>query len=138
MPESKNAKARWEDDDDDTLREEDLIYFKKRLEEERERVKVNLQRHLAEAIGDAQAVPDELDQAGRISDQAYMMRLSDKEGKLLGEIERALAKFKNGDYGYCEGTGDPISRQRLDIRPWTRYSIEYKEQLEREKGARHR
>ena len=61
------------------------------------------------------------------------MKLVDKERKLLNQIQRAIGKFAEGEYGICEGTGDYISRKRLELRPWTRYSVHYKEMLERQK-----
>jgi DnaK suppressor protein len=75
---------------------------------------------------------DEVDQATRNLDQSIVLRIADKEQRLLGEIEHALAKFEDGSYGVCEGTGDPIGYGRLSLRPWTRYSAAYKELLERE------
>ena len=120
------------------LTDEELAVFKSRLIEERDAVSDRLSRHVNEAMIDNDRPADELDQAGRISDQAYLMRLADKEQKLIKQIDRALVKFESGEYGFCEGTGEPISRKRLEVRPWTRYSIEYKEQLEREMGKSRR
>jgi len=118
------------------LNAEDLAYFKERLGAQREEVKQRLARHLGESLNDSGACPDDLDRAGAISNQAYLMRLADKERKLLKQIDNALRKFEFGEYGYCEGTGEPINRKRLELRPWTRYSIEYKERLERQKAHR--
>jgi DnaK suppressor protein len=77
-----------------------------------------------------------MDLATRQSEQAYLLRLADKEQKKLQEIDRALAKFERGEYGYCEGTGEPIGMKRLALRPWARHGIEFKERLERERGGR--
>jgi DnaK suppressor protein len=104
-----------------------------RLIQERDRVTAGMGNHLSEAIGDNDPLADEMDVAQRHSEQAYLMRFADKERKLLGEIGHALAKLEEGEYGLCEGTGEPISFKRLELRPWTRYSVEYKEQIEREK-----
>jgi DnaK suppressor protein len=103
------------------------------LIEERERVTAGMGNHLSDAIGDSDPLADEMDMAQRHAEQAYLMRFADKERKLLREIGHALSKFENGEYGICEGTGEPISFKRLELRPWTRYSVEYKEQIEREK-----
>lgn len=119
-------------DDDEELTDEELAYFKERLEKERDAVKARLHMRI-QAMADGDNPADELDQAGKISDQAFSLRLADKERKLLSQIEKALVKFETSDYGYCEGTGEPIGRKRLELRPWTRYSIEYKEELERAK-----
>lgn len=75
---------------------------------------------------------DEADQASEDAEVALETRLMDREAKLLREVERALDKVKNGSYGYCEGTDEPIGYPRLKLRPWTRYSVTYKEELERE------
>ena len=75
---------------------------------------------------------DEADQAVEDAEVALETRLMDREAKLLREVERAVAKFKDETYGYCEGTDDPIGFARLKLRPWTRYSVTYKEELEKE------
>ena len=131
MAKEREDEGRYEEEAE--LTEEELQHFRTRLLEERSKLEDRLRRHVSEAVVDAERSADEIDQASRLSDQAYLMRLADKERKLLSQIDRALGKFDSGDYGYCEGTGEPIGRKRLELRPWTRYSIEYKEQLEREK-----
>lgn len=75
---------------------------------------------------------DEADQASEDAEVALETRLMDRDAKLLREVERALEKVNNGTYGFCEGTDEPIGYARLKIRPWTRYSVTYKEELERE------
>lgn len=75
---------------------------------------------------------DEADQASEDAEVALETRLMDRDAKLLREVERALEKVRNGTYGLCEGTDEPIGYARLKIRPWTRHSVTYKEELERE------
>lgn len=75
---------------------------------------------------------DEADQASEDAEVALETRLMDRDAKLLREVERALEKVTSGTYGLCEGTDEPIGYARLKIRPWTRYSVTYKEELERE------
>jgi DnaK suppressor protein len=75
---------------------------------------------------------DEADQAVEDAEVALETRLMDREAKLLREVERAIAKFKDETYGYCEGTDEPIGFARLKLRPWTRYSVMFKEELEKE------
>lgn len=125
--------GRFEDDEDDDLSDEELEHFRGLLQEERAKVRERLSRHVKESVFELDSLPDEIDQASRESEQTAMLRLADKERKLLAQIERALAKFETGDYGICEGTGDPIGRKRLAARPWTRHSIHFKELLERQK-----
>lgn len=122
-----------DDEEDEELTEAELASFKKRLLEERSTVRDRMQRRVTEAVYDPEALPDEIDQASRESEQISLLRIADKERKLLAEIEHSLLKFESGEFGTCEGTGDFIGRRRLDARPWTRYSIHHKEKLERQK-----
>lgn len=123
------------DDDIIELTRDDLARLRARLLEERSAVIQRLQRHLAEAVEDSDNLPDEMDIATRQTDQAYLLRMADKEKKLLTMIDHALAKFERGTFGVCEGTGESIGLKRLEKRPWARHSVEYKEQLERERGG---
>jgi DnaK suppressor protein len=77
---------------------------------------------------------DEMDEASANQDLALLFRLADKEQKLLNEIDAALARLDDGSYGLCEGTGEPIEYRRLQARPWARYSVAYKEAIEREQA----
>ncbi|MEM6955175.1 MAG: TraR/DksA family transcriptional regulator [Myxococcota bacterium] len=99
----------------------------------RAHVAAGLGEHLSVAISDIDPLSDEMDVAQRHTEQATLMRRADKERKLLVQIENALEKMEEGEYGVCEGTGEPIGLKRLEARPWTRYSVEYKEQVERER-----
>ncbi len=82
---------------------------------------------------DKNEMMDEVDLASATTEQNLTFKLLDRDRKLLGEIEHALEKIKTGEYGYCEGTGEPIPKRRLEVRPWCRHSVKYKEQLERMK-----
>ena len=77
-------------------------------------------------------VGDEMDEANIEGEAAVTTKLLDRDVHLLVEIDRALAKIRDGTYGICEGTGEPIGYSRLRLRPWARYSVEYQEELERQ------
>ncbi|EHQ05056.1 MAG: TraR/DksA family transcriptional regulator [Leptonema illini] len=64
-------------------------------------------------------------------------RLSDMDADKLKQIDRALEKIEDGSYGICEGTGKPIPEARLKAVPWTPYSIEYAESLEKTKNRKY-
>ena len=119
---------------DSGLTEEQVQELYVDLQREQQRVDAALRRHVDEVRNNSEETPaDELDQSARVAEQAYLLRHADKEQKLLREIKGALEKLHTGDYGICEGTEEPIGYRRLKSRPWTRYSVEYKEQLERAK-----
>jgi DnaK suppressor protein len=118
--------------ENEELTEAERQLLQGQLQEERRKVLWRRDEHVREAIGDQGLPADEMDVASQFQEQAFLLRLADKEQKLMLEIDNALRKFRDGTYGLCEGTGQPIGFRRLEARPWTRYSIEYKEQLERE------
>ena len=116
-----------------------LISLHEKLKEEHKRLREGMQQRLNDAISDIDPLADEIDIAQRHTEQASLMRFADKEQKLLNEIEHALDKMeKTGEYGVCEGTEEAISYKRLEVRPWTRYSVAHKEQLERERKQHRR
>ncbi len=78
---------------------------------------------------------DEVDLASATVEQNLTFKLLDRDRKLMAEIEHALAKIDTGEYGYCEGTGEVIPKRRLEVRPWCKYSVKYKEQLEKRKKS---
>ena len=59
-------------------------------------------------------------------EQEFTLGLVQKERDLLKEINLALAKIQNGNFGVCEGTGLPIIKERLEYQPWARYSVEHR------------
>jgi RNA polymerase-binding protein DksA len=64
-------------------------------------------------------------------EQEFTLSLVETDRKLLREINLALAKIQNGTFGICEGTGKPITKARLEVQPWARYSIEHAKRMER-------
>jgi len=64
-------------------------------------------------------------------EQEFTLGLVEKDRQMLREINAALIKIQNGTYGICEGTGKPISKERLEYQPWARFSIEYARKMER-------
>lgn len=101
------------------------------LEEKRAELLLKLKQRRTGATTE-QTPGDEADIASEDAEVSLETRLMDRDAKLLREVERALEKVAEGSYGLCEGTDEPIGYARLKLRPWTRYSVTYKEELERE------
>ncbi|MBZ0273957.1 TraR/DksA family transcriptional regulator [bacterium] len=120
----------------DELTPEELERYYSILMEKRNEIVSKAKQTLGDGALSGGTAGDEADQAMHASEAALAWRLLDKDRKLLKEIEHALAKFEDGEFGYCEGTGKLIDRRRLEIRPWTRYSVDYKAELEKEKRSR--
>ena len=116
---------------------EELENFRKLLREEKEKIlKKSEQMVKSGNIElDKNEMFDEVDLASMTTEQNLTFKLLDRDRKLMAEIEHALNKIETGDYGYCEGTGEPIPKRRLEVRPWCRHSVKFKEQLERMKKS---
>ena len=121
-------------DDRDELSPEDLRRFRKQLEEHRLEVTRRMKEHVSDALAESSRRADEADSAAIEQNQKLLLKLSNKERKLLKLIDNALRKFDIGEYGFCEGTGDPIAVRRLEARPWVRFSVSHQEQLERDRA----
>jgi DnaK suppressor protein len=76
-------------------------------------------------------IPDVADRASEETDRALELRTRDRQRKLIAKIDSALRRIDEGEYGYCEVTGEPISLKRLDARPIATMSLEAQERHER-------
>ena len=76
-------------------------------------------------------IPDIADRASEETDRALELRTRDRQRKLVTKIDAALRRVEQGEYGYCEVTGDPISLKRLSARPIATMSLEAQERHER-------
>ncbi|MCC7305729.1 MAG: RNA polymerase-binding protein DksA [Alphaproteobacteria bacterium] len=75
--------------------------------------------------------PDLADRASAETDHALELRTRDRERKLISKINEALQRIDDGEYGFCEETGEPISIARLKARPIATLSLEAQERHER-------
>jgi DnaK suppressor protein len=123
--------------DGDLFSSEELETFRELLQSERNKILAKARRAMEDGgiQIDKNEMMDEVDQASAMVEQNLMFRLLDRDRKLLSEIDHALLKLDTGEYGYCEGTGEPIPKRRLELRPWCRHSVKFKEKLERMKKS---
>ena len=116
---------------DSGLTKTELQTLYKKIHQERGKVMAELRRSVHGAVDEIRPFAESIDQAQHETEQNFRLRLADKQRKLLNEIDTALQKMDSGEFGICEGTEDPIGFRRLEIRPWARYSVEYKEMKDR-------
>ena len=57
-------------------------------------------------------------------DQSLSLDIAGVDRKLIKEIDDALQRIADHSFGICEMTGKPITKERLEELPWTRYSID--------------
>lgn len=121
-----------QDSGEDYMTPEHLEFFKQRLLQMKQELIANAtatSQHLQEQ----EATPDPADRATLEEEYALELRTRDRERKLLQKIDQAVARIDNGEYGYCEDTGEPIGLQRLMARPTATLSLEAQERRERMK-----
>jgi DnaK suppressor protein len=81
--------------------------------------------------------PDPSDRASMESNRNSVLRIRDRERKLIFKIQEALRRLDEGDYGVCEECGENIGIERLKARPMTTLCIDCKSSQEmEEKKAR--
>ncbi len=91
-----------------------------------------LKRSSKEDSGDLSSYGQHMADAGTDTfDRDFALSLVSNEQEALSEIEAAIQRIKQGTYGICEVTQQPIAKERLLAVPFTRYSAEAQKELER-------
>ena len=118
-------------EDEPFMNERQTEYFRRKLLAWREDL-LEGSRETIEGLQDGtRAIPDVADRASEETDRALELRTRDRQRKLVAKIDAALRRIDQGEYGYCEVTGEPISLKRLDARPIATMSLEAQERHER-------
>lgn len=98
----------------------------------RDIIKTNNVGNILNSNDDNVSSADMVDQASSYTDKSVEMKSLNRSRKLIAKIDSALRKIKEGTYGYCEETGEPIGLKRLMARPIATLSIEAQERHERD------
>ena len=106
-------------------------YFRDKLTGWKDEILREARRTLGSLASEPGGFADAADRASNETDRSIELRARDRQRKLIGKIDAALRRLDEGDYGYCEETGEPISVRRLDARPIATLSIEAQERHER-------
>ena len=118
-------------EDEPFMNERQLEYFRRKLLAWKADL-MDDSRETIEGLQDStRNIPDLADRASEETDRALELRTRDRQRKLVAKIDSALRRIENGEYGYCEETGEPISLKRLDARPIATLSLEAQERHER-------
>ena len=118
-------------DDEPFMNERQREYFRRRLINWKEEIlresKETLQNLAQETLSHA----DLADRASTEAERANELRTRDRQRKLISKIDAALRRIEDGEYGYCEVSGEPISLGRLEARPIATMTVEAQERHER-------
>lgn len=116
--------------EDDYMNPAQLAFFRDRLAKMRDELLENAASTGAN-LRENELVADPADRATVEEEHALELRVRDRERKLLKKIGEALQRIDDGEYGWCEETGDPIGIGRLLARPTATLSIDAQERRER-------
>ncbi|MEO8169446.1 MAG: RNA polymerase-binding protein DksA, partial [Oxalobacteraceae bacterium] len=100
-----------------------LAFFRARLKQIEKELLQNADdttEHLRETV----LVPDPADRATIEEEHALELRTRDRERKLIKKVQQSIGRIDEGDYGWCEETGEAIGIPRLLARPTATLSLE--------------
>jgi DnaK suppressor protein len=114
------------------MNEEDLEIVKQNLIKQRQELLDQVQAKYAASreIGESN-VPDLADVSSNAYNREMLLNLSEAHHRQMQDIDAALARFDTGDYGICASCGEDISPRRMEVRPFSRYCIECKTDIEK-------
>ena len=110
-----------------------LSFFKIKLTEwKKELVKANNEALYNGSIDNNGVSADIVDQASSYTDKTVEMKAINRQIKLISKIDQALLRLRNGIFGFCEDTAEPIGLKRLMARPVAELCIAAQEKHEKE------
>ena len=119
-------------DEEPFMNDRQLKFFEKQLVDWRNSIHAEAQGTLNQLQDGPIREPDLNDRASSETDWGIELRTRDRQRKLIAKIDAALRRIKEGEYGYCQVTGEPISLARLRARPIATMTLEAQERHERQ------
>ena len=112
--------------------EKHKLFFKNKLSEwKKDLIRSNNEALYNSSMDDNSTSADIVDQASSYTDKNVEMRAINRQIKLISKIDAALRRIKDGTYGFCEDTGEPIGLKRLMARPVATLCIAAQEKHEK-------
>ena len=118
-------------EDEPFMNERQLEWFRRELMRQKTELLNESRSTIAGLQDGTRNIPDIADRASEETDRALELRIRDRQRKLVAKIDGALRRIDEGEFGYCQDTGEPISLKRLVARPTTTLSLEAQERHER-------
>ncbi|MFP4476333.1 MAG: RNA polymerase-binding protein DksA [Desulfatibacillaceae bacterium] len=112
------------------MEEKDQEYFRQLLTSQLNSLLSQAEDTVSGMSDHKESFPDPTDRAAAETDRNFMLRIRDRESKLIKKIKKTLDRMENGTFGICEECGEDISIQRLRARPVTTQCIECKRKQE--------
>ena len=118
-------------DDEPFMNDRQREYFRGKLLAWKDEILKEARETLVTLQSESENHPDIADRASSETDRAIELRARDRQRKLIAKIDSALRRIEEGEYGYCEVTGEPIGLGRLSARPIATMTVEAQEAHER-------
>jgi DnaK suppressor protein len=113
-----------------SVRQQD--YFRRKLQAWKDAILREAQGTISQLQSDSLREADLTDRASSETDWSIELRTRDRQRKLIAKIDAAIRRIDDGEYGYCEVSGEPISLARLEARPIATMTVEAQERHERQ------
>ena len=108
------------------MNKKDQKFFKELLHERLQELLSHAGETVSGMTEQKETFPDPTDRATLESDRNFMLRIRDREHKLIKKVKKALDRIENNTFGVCEKCGEDISIERLKARPVTTQCIDCK------------
>jgi DnaK suppressor protein len=107
-----------------------IEYFRQKLITWRDELIEESRETISNLQSEVRDVGDEAERATRETENSLELRTRDRYRKLINKINKTLARIDDGEYGYCEETGEEIGLQRLEARPIATLCLDAQERWE--------
>jgi len=108
------------------MKQKDIKYYKTLLTNQLEELLSQADDTVTGMTNQKEHFPDPTDRAALEADRNFMLRIRDRESKLIRKIKKALERIEANTFGICEKCGEEISEERIKARPVTALCIECK------------
>lgn len=116
--------------DEEYMNPSQIEYFRQKLTTWRDDLIEESRETISNLQSEVRDVGDEAERATRETENSLELRTRDRYRKLINKINKTLARIDDGDYGYCEETGEEIGLKRLEARPIATLSLDAQERWE--------
>jgi DnaK suppressor protein len=117
-------------DKEEYMNAEQLEFFKQKLTVWRDELVEESRETISNLQTEVRDVGDEAERATRETENSLELRTRDRYRKLINKINKTLVRLDEGDYGYCEETGEEIGLERLQARPIATLCLDAQERWE--------
>jgi DnaK suppressor protein len=108
------------------MKQKDVQYFEDLLTNQLEELLSQADDTVSGMTSRKENFPDPTDRAALEANRNFMLRIRDRESKLIKKIKSTLNRIEEETFGVCEKCGEDISLKRMKARPVTTHCIECK------------